>query len=123
MNLSKSENYEKIYFKYKPIEYFKQSEYYNLIRNNTINKLSRQSIDEYFEINAIGEKFLNRAHLHTTVKSNIIQKNDKLQEGIVLDGQIGIRVYEQNGDTYFHIIIEDVIGKIYSKEEYPEYYL
>ena len=109
-------------FKYKPIDYFEESDYYDihwtLLNNKTWSNL------EWFDITQKGEKEFGIFYLPTDIKYDIIAHENELHYGANPNNIFGQWIY---GESYskltFYPIPLEMIEKIYTKDENPEYYL
>ena len=116
------ESLDFVYFKYKPIEYFINSPYYDIKFSGPINWFNL----EEFSISETGERHFDDydyTDFHVEIKYDIITHNDEIHSAAYKENKIGQYIEEHNRETYFNEIPPDAIEKIYTREEYPEYYL
>lgn len=114
----------KVFFRYKPIDYFIDSKNYDVSWISDTGNKSWNNLED-FDYSEIGEAtfFEDYGSIHTEFKLDLIATNTELQIAFELNGQFGCDILEHNGETYFYEIHDDLILEKYPKEEYPEYYL
>ena len=111
-----------IYFKYKPLEYFINSRYYDVEFSN-IDKKDWTTLNE-FSFSDIGTEILKVTEdIHIEILYEIIDNTIDLYSGSYKNGKLGQYIPEHNGEWYFNIIHMDMIEEIFTKEQHPEYYL
>lgn len=102
-----------LWIKFKPVQYFEHSDFWDaLVENNEFQYLDVDS-DKYPE----EDEYLAPGMICYEISA---QKEIKIN---YIDGEYGVYEIHQDGRWYLDVIHPDMIETIYTKEEYPEYYL
>lgn len=108
-----------VYFRFKPIEHFIKSDLYDM---KFLDKCTWNNL-EYFDITQKGEEILGEDYINIEIAYDIIMDYPNIQQGTYKNGQLGQYITEHNNTVNFYPIIDDWVEGIFTKEEYPEYYL
>lgn len=115
---------KKVFFSYMPLQHFIESNYYDLEWEGNDLYPTWNTLSE-FAISELGEQEMSDGvdYINTEIKSEIMLNDDSVQYGVIEKGKLGQEILEHNGRIYFNEIYSDMIKEVYTKEEYPEYYL